>query len=337
MPDHDFERLVKGAHVSISPMTATNRGSSVSKTISSKAASRSSVLGGGSAGGASGAGSAAGAAAASAGAGAAAGGSAAAGAASPGEAGVAGSVVAGSLMAVSPKGGCGKLYACLTRRCRRCLRRRRGRGFGQLCAHGVHPGMKIACQDRVDLADRVAHDGAEKCRGRGVAEVDVAQERGEGEEEKPACLNQRNGMRDHVFTRGPALERGLRLQRVDRGRDVGELAMPLKCLQARLKGWRRIAHLPGGCARRAISMQRSANFSIIAVRCVIWPFRNHMTMPRKRMLISTSSRNAGGRAPISLSLVRAIWAITPCCCSSSAVMLLFFAATALKVRQGGKP
>src|SRR5215467_7530321 len=101
MPDHDFERLVKGAHVSISPMTATNRGSSVSKTISSKAARRSSVLGGGSAGGASGAGSAAGAAAASAGAGAAAGGSAA-GAASPGEAGVAGSVVAGSLMAVSP-------------------------------------------------------------------------------------------------------------------------------------------------------------------------------------------------------------------------------------------
>src|SRR5215475_1320108 len=213
---------------------------------------------------------------------------------------------------VSLKGGCGKLYACLTRRCRRCLRCGRGRGLGQLCAHGVHPGMKIACQDRVDLADRVAHDGAEKCRGRGVAEVDVAQERGEGEEEEPRGLNERNGMRDDVFASRPALERGLRLERVDRRRDVGELAMPLDRLEAGLEPRRfLVAHLPGGCAWRAISMQRSANFSIIAVRCAIWLLRNHITMPRKKMLISTSSRNAGGSAEISFSLVRASWPTRP--------------------------
>src|SRR5215475_15007413 len=289
MPDDDFERLVKGAHVSISPMTATSRGSSVSKTISSRASSRSSTLGG-SAGGVSGAGSA--------------------GAASPGEAGVAGSVVAGSLMAVSPKGGCGKLYACLTGSCRRCLRCGRC-GFSQLCSHGVHPGVKIACQDRVDLADRVAHDRTEKGRGRGVPEVDVSQQRGEGQQEKTARLNEGDGMRDQVLARGAALERGLRLERVDRRRDVGELAVPLERLQASLKGGWLLAHF-NGCAWRAISMQRSAKFPIIVLRCAICALRNHMTSARKMTLISTSSRKAGGSVEISLSLILATSPTMPC-------------------------
>ena len=69
-------------------------------------------------------------------------------------------------------------------------------------------------------------------RGRGVPEVDVSQQRSEGEEEEARGLDERDGMRDDVFARCPALECGLRLQRVDRRRDIGELAMPLERLQA---------------------------------------------------------------------------------------------------------
>src|SRR5215471_3770830 len=122
-------------------------------------------------------------------------------------------------------------------------------------------------------------------------------------------------MRDEVFPGSPALERSLRLKQVDRRRDVGDLAVSLDRLEAWLKPGRLLAHLPGGCARSAISMQRSANFSIIAVRCAIWLLRNHMTMPRKRMLISTSRRNAGGRVESSLSPMRATCATMPCCSS----------------------
>src|SRR5215475_7547756 len=176
--------------------------------------------------------------------------------------------------------------------------------------------MKIACQDRVDLADRIAHDGAEKCRGRGVAEVDVAQERGEGEKEEPRGLNERDGVGDDVLARGPAFERGLRLERIDRRRDVDDLAVSFDRLEARLKPWRPgIRHLGGG-ACSAICMQLSTSFSTMAVRWLIWLLRNHMTSARNIRLSRTSSRNAGGSVETSLSLIRATWPTMPCCCSS---------------------